>query len=64
MAVYRNPPTCVFCGKVIAKEIHTKRESWQPPIYGDSFIGWKYFKHNCRAKRQWMKANKQDKEEV
>lgn len=46
MAVYRNAPTCPYCGKVIAKEIHSRGNPYNP-VYGDSFLRWDYKPHWC-----------------
>lgn len=57
MAVNRTPPTCLFCGKPIAKAIMKKSMTWKGPVYGDNFSHWKYFKHNCKGKKKWLKEH-------
>lgn len=56
MAVYREPPTCPFCGKVIAEAIYKDYSGYsimQVPC-GDSFERWKFKKHSCKeAKEYW-----------
>ncbi len=59
MAKYRKTPTCPGCGKAIAKAIHRKQESWQPPFCGDTFIRWEYIKHNCKKLKKKLKFNQQ-----
>ena len=61
MAVYRQTPTCPFCGKIIAKAVMYTRLPHQPPKYGDDFSHWEYFKHNCKKKPI---MSKEDKEKI
>lgn len=49
MAVSRQIPKCIFCGKEIAKGVY-KDESHLPLIQrtiGDTFIGWELVEHDC-----------------
>lgn len=39
--VFRDPPTCPFCGKVIANAIYNTN----PNFIGDSFSRWEYENH-------------------
>jgi hypothetical protein len=48
MARKRTPPKCPNCGETIAKAVYKKRESWQQPFVGDSFLKWEYLKHECK----------------
>lgn len=60
MAVFREPPKCPFCKKILAKAVHNNYSGvpiMQMPI-GDSFIRWDYEKekHECKeAKEYWKK---------
>jgi hypothetical protein len=54
MAVHRETPKCLVCGKVIAKAIMGGK------TVGDNFIGWKFIKHKCKkksyTKEEFLKA--------
>ncbi len=51
MAVYRETPTCPFCGDVIAKGIYNTKSQ----KIGDNFIRWEYKNHSCKKMREWKK---------
>jgi len=56
MAVYREPPKCPFCKKIIAKAIRKIQEPFEAPVYGDNFICWEYDKdHKCNEKNMFFK---------
>ena len=46
MVRLRKAPICPKCGERIG-EIHKKREAWESPMYGDSFIEWDWAGHIC-----------------
>lgn len=50
MAVYREVPTCPFCGKIIAEAITSNSKK-----IGDNFIRWEYNNHNCKQMRKHQK---------
>lgn len=60
MAVYRETPKCIHCGKPIAKGIYNNYEdlprSMRP--YGDSFIRWEYKECNCKESKKARKKLK------
>lgn len=49
MAVYREPPKCPYCGKIIAKANYRKVPD---NFFGDSFQNWEYIKHSCKGTRK------------
>jgi len=53
MAVYRETPKCIICGKVNAEGIYKHKEDF----IGDTFITWKDIPHKCdeRKKKQFNK---------
>jgi hypothetical protein len=62
MAVYRTPPTCPFCGEIIATAQY-KDQSKTPLMLrtiGDTFIGWKYKEHSCDAMKTFQKKISED----
>lgn len=59
MAVFREPPKCPFCKKILAKAVYKDYSGvpvMQMPL-GDSFVRWDYEeKHECEeAKEYWRK---------
>ncbi len=56
MAVYREAPKCIHCGKVIAKAKYESKEHF----LGDTFIGWEYIEHNCEKKIKLIKEKKEE----
>jgi len=57
MALYREPPKCPFCDKVIA-EAQYKDQSGLPQglqLIGDTFEGWEYEKHDCEEGKNFKK---------
>lgn len=62
--IHREPPRCIFCGKIIAKAIYHQQPE-DTPIHelfiGDSFVCWEYIEHNDEkcAKRYFRKQKLQ-----
>lgn len=60
MAVSRKIPTCPFCGKDTAREVHKNYSDlprFMRPI-GDSFIRWEEIAHACKGLRKWQKEQR------
>lgn len=60
MAVYRQTPTCNYCGKSIAKAIY-RDQSHLPTmlrVIGDTFIRWDYKKCKCKGAKKARKEMK------
>ena len=58
MAVYRESPKCIFCGEVIAEAIYRQQAAHESPIYGDLFLRWEYFKHECKKQKEFQEKLK------
>ena len=58
MAVFRNAPTCLSCGKTIAKAKYLDQSDLPITmrIIGDTFEGWEYENHDCK-KNNIMRTN-------
>ena len=54
MAVFRKPPTCSYCGKIIGRAITDQQRDVPKSqrIIGDNFIRWEYVNHSCPKKRK------------
>ena len=60
MALHRDPPTCIFCGKIIAKARYQDQSNipMQMRLIGDTFIEWVYSKHECKGLKDMHKEIK------
>jgi len=55
MAVFRKPPTCPFCGEVIAI---ARTKNLKNQIIGDNFSHWEYIKHECQEEKEFKMKHK------
>lgn len=55
MAIRRESPKCVFCGEVIAKEVHIDQSHLPPEqrLIGDTFLHWENIEHECEGAKKF-----------
>jgi len=59
MAVFRKPPECPFCGKIIAKARYRDQSkiTHMFQVIGDTFEGWDYEDHECDEMKKFKRDN-------
>ena len=61
MALYRPTPTCIHCGKLIARAIYKVRLPGDTFI-GDDFIRWDDFECDCEESKDFLNKRNKDNE--
>jgi len=61
---HREPPRCIFCGKVIAEAVYHQQPK-DTPIYelfiGNSFVRWEYIEHEDKCAKRYFRKQKLEK---
>ena len=63
--IYREPPCCIFCGKVIAEAVYHQQPKDTPLMelfIGDSFVRWEYIEHDdTKCAKRYFRKQKLEK---